>query len=37
VLEFALTLTPAVRLDHTYLPNHFTLCPYRTPPWQQES
>jgi SAM-dependent methyltransferase len=37
VLEFALTLTPAVRLDHTYLPNDFTLFLYRTPPWQQES
>jgi SAM-dependent methyltransferase len=37
VLEFALALTPAVRLDHSYLPNDFTLCLYRTPPWQQES
>ena len=37
VLEFALTLTPAVRLDHSYLPNDFTLFLYRTPPWQQES
>jgi len=37
VLEFALTLTPAVRLDHTYLPNDFTVFLYRTPPWQQAS
>lgn len=36
VLQFALKLTPAVRLDHTYLPNDFTLCLYRTPPWQEE-
>jgi SAM-dependent methyltransferase len=33
VLGFALTLTPAVRMDHTYLPNDFTLCMYRTLPW----
>lgn len=36
VLQFALKLTPAVRLDHTYMPNDFTLCLYRTPPWQME-
>ena len=36
VLQFALKLTPAVRLDHTYMPNDFTLCLYRTPPWQLE-
>jgi len=36
VLQFALKLTPAVRLDHTYLPNDFTLCLYRTAPWEQE-
>jgi SAM-dependent methyltransferase len=36
VLQFALKLTPAVRLDHTYMPNDFTLCMYRTPPWEQE-
>lgn len=35
VLQFALTLTPAVRLDHTYMPNDFTLHLYRTPPWQE--
>ena len=36
VLQFALKLTPAVRLDHTYLPNDFTLCLYQTPPWELE-
>lgn len=36
VLQFALKLTPAVRLDHTYMPNDFTLCLYRTPPWEVE-
>ena len=34
VLQFALKLTPAVRLDHTYMPNDFTLCLYRQPPWE---
>lgn len=33
VLQFALTLTSAVRMDHTYMPNDFTLCMYRRPPW----
>ena len=36
VLQFALKLTPAVRLDHTYLPNDFTVSLYRQPPWGQE-
>ena len=36
VLQFALKLTPAVRLDHTYLPNDFTLCLYRRPPWEHD-
>jgi SAM-dependent methyltransferase len=36
MLQLALGLTPAVRLDHAYLPNDFTLCLYRTPPWQEE-
>jgi len=36
VLQFALKLTPAVRLDHTYMPNDFTLCLYRRPPWETE-
>ena len=34
MLEFALTLTPAVRLDHSYMPNDFTLHLYRTPEWE---
>jgi hypothetical protein len=34
VLQFALTLTSAVRMDHTYMPNDFTLCMYRKPPWE---
>lgn len=37
VLQYALALTPAVRLDHAYLPNDFTLCLYRTPSWREES
>lgn len=36
-LEAALTLAPAVRLDHTYLPNDFTLYLYRSPLWASES
>lgn len=35
MLQLALALTPAVRVDHSYLPNDFTLCIYRTPPWEQ--
>ena len=34
VLEYALRLTPALRLDHTYMPNDFTLLLYRTPQWE---
>ena len=33
MLQAALALTPAVRLDHSYLPNDFTLHLYRTAPW----
>jgi len=33
-LAYALAYTPAVRLDHSYLPNDFTLYLYRTPAWQ---
>jgi SAM-dependent methyltransferase len=33
MLEYALSLTPAVRLDHSYLPNDFTLHLYRRPAW----
>lgn len=36
-LELGLTLTPAVRLDHSYLPNDFTLYLFKTPPWESES
>jgi len=36
-IEAALTLAPAVRLDHSYLPNDFTLYLYRTPAWAHES
>jgi SAM-dependent methyltransferase len=32
-LEMALALTPAVRLDHAYLPNDFTLYLDKTPAW----
>ena len=35
-LQYALHLTPAVQLDHTYMPNDFTLCLYRTPAWKAE-
>jgi SAM-dependent methyltransferase len=35
-LEAALRLTPAVRVDHNYLPNDFTLHLYRTPSWDGE-
>jgi SAM-dependent methyltransferase len=35
-LEAALAITPAVRLEHNYLPNDFTLYLYRTPAWQGE-
>lgn len=35
VLQFALELTPAVKLDHSYLPNDFTVCLYRILPWDQ--
>src|SRR5260221_14587429 len=33
-LEAAFTLSPAARLDHTYLPNDFTLYLYKTPAWK---
>ena len=37
VLDLGLALTPAARLDHTYLPNDFTLHLYKTPPWEQQT
>ena len=36
LLELGLLLTPAVRLDHSYLPNDFTLHLYKTPAWDAE-
>lgn len=36
VLQYALRLTPAVRLDHTYMPNDFTLCMYKKPAWERQ-
>ena len=36
-LEAALKLTPAARVDHTYLPNDFTLYLYKTPAWSGET
>jgi SAM-dependent methyltransferase len=36
MLEFALSITPAVRLDHSYLPNDFTIHLYKTPAWEPE-
>ncbi len=35
-LEAGFALTDALRLDHTYLPNDFTLCLYKVAPWQDE-
>jgi SAM-dependent methyltransferase len=32
-LDWAFALTPSARIDHTYLPNDFTLYLYKTPPW----
>jgi SAM-dependent methyltransferase len=34
-LEMALALTPAVRFDHSYLPNDFTLYLEKTPAWER--
>lgn len=33
-LELGLALSPAVRLDHSYLPNDFTLHVYKSLPWE---
>ncbi len=33
-IEAALDLAPAVRVDHNYLPNDFTVYLYRTPSWE---
>ena len=34
-LQMALDLTPAARLDHSYLPNDFTIYLDKTPAWQR--
>lgn len=34
MLDLGFRLTPAVTLDHAYLPNDFTLCLYRKLPWE---
>ena len=36
-LEAGLVLTPAVRIDHSYLPNDFTLHLYKTPAWEADA
>jgi len=36
-VEAALSLTPSVRLDHSYMPNDFTLFMYRSPAWANDS
>ena len=35
-LELGLTLTPAAKIDHSYLPNDFTLYLFKTPPWEAD-
>jgi SAM-dependent methyltransferase len=35
-LELGLALTPAARLDHSYLPNDFTLHLFPRPAWEHE-
>jgi SAM-dependent methyltransferase len=35
-LDIGLTLTRAARLDHTYLPNDFTLHLYKSLPWEAD-
>jgi len=34
VLSMALEISPAVRRNHNYLPNDFTVYLYREPAWQ---
>ena len=36
MLALGLLFTPAALLDHSYLPNDFTLHLYKTPPWEGE-
>ena len=35
-LELGLALTPASKIDHSYLPNDFTLYLFKTPPWEAD-
>ena len=35
-LRMGMELTPAVRIDHSYLPNDFTLFMFPEPPWEGE-
>jgi SAM-dependent methyltransferase len=37
ILSIGLQLSPAVRIDHSYMPNDFTLHVYRTPAWIEEA
>jgi SAM-dependent methyltransferase len=36
MLGLGLAITPAVRIDHSYLPNDFTLYMFHQPPWAGE-
>jgi SAM-dependent methyltransferase len=36
MLEMGLAITPAARIDHSYLPNDFTLYLFPRPPWKGE-
>ena len=36
-LDWGLSMTPAVRIDHAYLPNDFTLFLFRTPSWMEDA
>lgn len=36
MLELGFAITPAVRIDHSYLPNDFTLYLFHQPPWEGE-
>jgi SAM-dependent methyltransferase len=36
MLGLGLAITPAARIDHSYLPNDFTLYLFRDPPWEAE-
>lgn len=36
MLELGLAITRAARIDHSYLPNDFTLHLFREPPWEGE-